>query len=624
MLLSTLFNYQGNNRPLNPTGWTKTLQCLVGAGLLILFSSSAFSYPTYEGCKSCHGSFPGDPYVSNKDGSRWNTDLMDGHEAFVSGNCDACHKSGPKGEVFLNFSSDSTFSMGCIGCHGRSEDINNSCTGIGGGTEVNCGGGAGLRKHHETEVGSGTCSSCHSSDPSPVGENIAPFNYGKSGITMVDSCDADGTESQYGASGLDNDGDGLTDAADPDCQANTPPTQPGTLSASAITVNSATVSWVASTDADGDPITYLVEYRRNGDASWTSAGSTGTTSRSLSGLDSAQSYDVRVTPTDGVDTGPARTTLNLFQTDALNSAPTRPGTLSASAITVNSATVSWVASTDADGDPITYLVEYRRNGDASWTSAGSTGTTSRSLSGLDPAQSYDVRVTPTDGMDTGPARTTLNLFQTDALNSAPTQPGTLSASAITADSATVSWVASTDADGDPITYLVEYRRNGDVPWTSAGSTGTTSRSLGGLDSGQPYDVRVTPTDGMDAGPARTTLNLFETVFVNTPPTQPGPLSATSVTSDSAVVNWVASTDVDDDAITYLVEYRRNGDVPWTSAGSTSNTSQSLSGLDPAQSYDVQVTPNDATDDGTPRSALNLFQTFAAGEIIFKDGFEGVP
>jgi len=526
MLLSTLFNYQGNIRPLIPTGWTKTLQYLVGAGLLILFSSSVFSYPTYEGCKSCHGNFPGDPYVSNKDGSRWNTDLMDGHEAFVSGNCDACHKSGPKGEVFLNFSSDSTFSMGCIGCHGRSEDINNSCTGNGGGTEVNCGGGAGLRKHHETEVGIGTCSSCHSSDPSPVAENIAPFNYGKSGITMVDSCDADGTESQYGASGLDNDGDGLTDASDPDCQANTPPTQPGTLSASAITVNSATVSWVASTDADGDPITYLVEYRRNGDASW--------------------------------------------------------------------------------------------------TSAGSTGTTSRSLSGLNPAQSYDVRVTPSDGMDTGPARTTLNLFQTDALNSAPTQPGTLSASAITADSATVSWVASTDADGDPITYLVEYRRNGDVPWTSAGSTGTTSRSLGGLDSGQPYDVRVTPSDGMDAGPARTTLNLFETVFVNTPPTQPGPLSATSVTSDSAVVNWVASTDVDDDAITYLVEYRRNGEVPWTSAGSTSNTSQSLSGLDPAQSYDVQVTPNDATDDGTPRTALNLFQTFAAGEIIFNDGFEGVP
>ena len=189
------------------------------------------------------------------------------------------------------------------------------------------------------------------------------------------------------------------------------------------------------------------------------------------------------------------------------------------------------------------------------------------------------------------------------------------------NSATVSWGASTDADSDPISYLVEYRRNGDTPWTNDGSTTSTSRPLSGLDSAQSYDVRVTPTDGMDEGTARTTSNLFETIFVNTPPTQPGTLSATSVTSDSATVIWGASTDVDDDTISYLVEYRRNGDVAWTNGGNTNNTSQPLSGLDPSQSYDVQVTPNDTTDDGTARTALNLFQTFAAGEIIFSDSFE---
>jgi len=70
-----------------------------------------------------------------------------------------------------------------------------------------------------------------------------------------------------------------------------------------------------------------------------------------------------------------------------------------------------------------------------------------------------------------------------------------------------------------------------------------------------------------------------------------------------------------------VEYRRNGDVVWTNGGNTNNTSQPLSGLDPSQSYDVQVTPNDTTDDGTARTALDLFQTFAAGEIIFSDSFE---
>ena len=316
---TTNFNSVSNSLII-PAGWINPLRAILGGVLLILLSSPVFSYPTYEGCKDCHGGFKDGNYVSNKDGSNWETDLMDAHEAFVSDNCDACHKSGSKGEVFLNFSKDITFNMSCMGCHGRVEDINNSCSSASGGLEVNCGSGVGLRRHHEAEVGTNTCNSCHSSNPTPVGEDVAPFYYGKPGITIFDSCDADGSESKFGATGLDNDGDGnlLTDGNDPDCQSvnNTPPTQPGTLSASAITVNSATVSWIASTDVDDDTISYLVEYRRNGDSPWTNGGSTNSTSQPLSGLDSGQFYDVRVTPTDGMDTGTARIAMNLFQTFA--------------------------------------------------------------------------------------------------------------------------------------------------------------------------------------------------------------------------------------------------------------------------------------------------------------------
>jgi cytochrome c553 len=135
----------------------------------------------------------------------------------------------------------------------------------------------------------------------------------------------------------------------------------------------------------------------------------------LSGLSAEQSYDVRVTPNDGSENGPERTTLNLFQTtNVANSLPTQPGTLSASAVTSSSATVSWGASTDADNDTITYQVDYRPNGVVSWSDGGSTTGTSRSLSGLDAEQSYDVRVTPNDGTGDGPDRTAANLFQTQA------------------------------------------------------------------------------------------------------------------------------------------------------------------------------------------------------------------
>ena len=108
-----------SNSLIIPAGWINPLRAILGTAILILFSSSAFSYPTYDGCEGCHGLFKEGTYISNKDGSNWGTDLMDAHEAFVSGNCDACHKSGDEDEVFLNFSIDSTFTMSCMGCHGR-------------------------------------------------------------------------------------------------------------------------------------------------------------------------------------------------------------------------------------------------------------------------------------------------------------------------------------------------------------------------------------------------------------------------------------------------------------------------------------------------------------------------
>jgi len=108
MRLNTKRYRLDNGYLVNSTGWSQTFQALLSAILLILFSSSAFAYSSYDGCKNCHGDFNGDDYVSKKDGSNWGTDLMSGHEAFVSGTCNACHKDGSRGEVFLNVSKDPT------------------------------------------------------------------------------------------------------------------------------------------------------------------------------------------------------------------------------------------------------------------------------------------------------------------------------------------------------------------------------------------------------------------------------------------------------------------------------------------------------------------------------------
>lgn len=302
---------------MNPRNWQTIFVNSMTALLLTIVSSIAFAYPDYDGCKDCHGDFEEDNYVSKSDNANWNKSLMDGHETFVSDKCNACHKAGGFGEVFLNSSTDSSLSKSCVGCHGRQEDVNGSCVG-GDGSQVECGAGTGLRQMHESNVGAGTCSSCHSGDPAPAGEQMNPFNYGLSGIQIIDACDGDSSESRYGANGLDNDGDGQIDGADSDCQvANSLPTQPGPLSATAVSSSSATVNWGASNDADGDTISYQVDYRQNGVVNWSNGGSTTSTSRSLSGLSAEQSYDVRVTPNDGTGDGPDRTVTNLFQTQVV-------------------------------------------------------------------------------------------------------------------------------------------------------------------------------------------------------------------------------------------------------------------------------------------------------------------
>ena len=49
--------------------------------LFIISAPAALAYENYDdGCDTCHGSFDSGNYTSNKDGTSWGTDLMDGHD----------------------------------------------------------------------------------------------------------------------------------------------------------------------------------------------------------------------------------------------------------------------------------------------------------------------------------------------------------------------------------------------------------------------------------------------------------------------------------------------------------------------------------------------------------------
>jgi len=235
------------------------LSCVAVLVALAIGTQSADAYSTYSqnrdatNCRLCHGNFRADNYLSKTDREDWGS-LHDLHRRVMFAEdtpvskCAPCHMEESRFPVFLNeSSSDYLDPIGCVGCHGRYEDAGNDSASLGL--------GAGLRQHH-TNAGVATCMSCHAdADPAnytPVGENLLPPYYFTPDDVFADKptdpCNSFGEENYAGIwEGLDNDGDGVYDALDPDCTppfgkltiCHIPPGKPG--NAQTISVNAASL-----------------------------------------------------------------------------------------------------------------------------------------------------------------------------------------------------------------------------------------------------------------------------------------------------------------------------------------------------------------------------------------------
>jgi hypothetical protein len=203
---------------------------------LAIWAARSDAYETYSqnrdatNCAACHGDFQAADYVSSHDQTPWGTDLMAGHNNMVSFACGTCHQS--LSVLFPVSIGTSAGAQGlsptsCVGCHGRDQDAGHD--------GAFPGRGAGLRQHH-FRAGVQICSSCHAdANPAsytPVGENINPANYFTPDAAHLnkptDPCNANGSESKFGLTGLDNDGNGIYDLADPACAPAVTPTSTAT------------------------------------------------------------------------------------------------------------------------------------------------------------------------------------------------------------------------------------------------------------------------------------------------------------------------------------------------------------------------------------------------------------
>lgn len=186
---------------------------------VVLFDDISISSGTYSTCRSCHGEFVGKPYVAFTDGATWMPDLHDIHRfGMLNGDCNTCHTGNTFFPVFIGSSNGGTGlpGIGCLGCHGREADLGHD--------NISPGRAAGLNQHHHL-AGVTECAKCHSdADPAnyqAVGENVLPAYYFTPDAAHPNKPIAPCTASERFVSpleGLDNDGDQLYEAADPDCQ----------------------------------------------------------------------------------------------------------------------------------------------------------------------------------------------------------------------------------------------------------------------------------------------------------------------------------------------------------------------------------------------------------------------
>ncbi len=198
--------------------------CLILA-VSLMGTQEATAYPNWNDCTACHGDFRAANYVSPSDGQNWGNLHNLHRNTMLSGDCNTCHGNSLVPIILDSSKGGAGFeAIGCMGCHGRNEDI--------GGDGLSMGRGAGLRQHHFNS-GIAVCANCHS-DSNPanyvtVGENIPPSYYFTPDSSHpnkpTDSCSPNGEEDYAGLpDGLDGDGDGLYGTNDPDCAA---PTQCG-------------------------------------------------------------------------------------------------------------------------------------------------------------------------------------------------------------------------------------------------------------------------------------------------------------------------------------------------------------------------------------------------------------
>jgi hypothetical protein len=222
-------------------------------------------------------------------------------------------------------------------------------------------------------------------------------------------------------------------------------TPPQGLAVTNITANGARLFWNAAPNAQS----YELSFRKSGQLQFSRAITITSTSFDLTGLESCSAYEVQLRAMCGNNSFTPYATVEFKTTGCIPPCSQLPSNIATGNVEDNSAIVVW----DAVGGATGYEVAYRRLADTAYTMAPLARTNQIRLSGLDFCTQYEVLVRATCGVNQF-SRYSLGSFATTGCRqTCDVFVRGLTVSAVTRNSARLSW------DGIPgvLTYEVSYR-----------------------------------------------------------------------------------------------------------------------------------------------------------------------
>ena len=371
------------------------------------------------------------------------------------------------------------------------------------------------------------------------------------------------------------------------------------------------VEWEPPEDVGNPPFAaYHVSYRVDGSGTWQTVAQS-VRSKFLTGLTNGQLHHVQVRASNGAGYGPP-VTLSVTPTPTAGDGdkvstkpdPTLPGAPRNLAL---SAGYKWIVvewdAPEFTGDPELhgYKIHYREAGsDSAPTTLWHDDLTVTAItidSGLTNGQQYEVWVEAVHAREdekerSGPAAGPVKARPSEHGRIGPPyperQPSAPRDLTLTAGDGRieVSWKPPQRLFKDNPGYLVEYRKTGANRWIEEGEFRSTSATIGHLENGTAYQVRVTVFD--THGEATTEPETATPQGTGErPPTAPRSLKLTP--GDGKIeVSWDAPADLGEPEIQgYTVQYRASREDPWTSQQVT-GTSATISELENGTEYQVRV------------------------------------